>query len=130
MSSRLATSGWKWVAFETVSRFVKTARCLRRVVGLRARHDEDVLARADVVVGRAGLGVAAVATRGLVLGGLVRVAGLDLGELDRVLAEPVELLVLALVAPPTASPARPARAGSCTACGRAAGWDALEEAFT
>ena len=68
---------------------------LRRVGRPGARHDEDVLARADVVVRRARLGVAAVAARGLALRRLGVVRRLDLRELDGVRAEAVERLVLA-----------------------------------
>ena len=42
-----------------------------RVVGPGARHDEDLLAQAHAVFRRAGLGVAAIAARRLVAGGLL-----------------------------------------------------------
>ena len=62
-----------------------------------SRHREDRFAAADRVVGRAGLGVAAKTARGLEFGFGLCVGGLDLGKLDRHLAEAVELLLDARV---------------------------------
>ena len=68
---------------------------LAGILRFRPRHHEDVLAGAHAVVGRAGLGVAAVATRGLAASGFVVVRGLDLREGDGVRTEAAKFLVLA-----------------------------------
>ena len=63
---------------------------LGAVAGVGAGHREDVFTVQHRVVGRAGLGVAAVAARGLGPGGVQVVGELDLGKLGRLPAEPHE----------------------------------------
>ena len=74
---------------------VEHARLGGHVQWVGAGHDENILARAHIVVGGAGFRVAAIAAGGLVLGFLLGVGGFDFREGHRILPQTMEGLVLA-----------------------------------